>query len=327
MYWKDKSKIWPVGGHTGRHTHTQRHACLGICLQCHNEATSWSWALLRSSGEILTLPFPICWEETFHFWVWLSEKADSSCTGEPAFWINTDLLIQKAAKSPLVWWIQLQHWVMSWKITLHRPVKAPLHDQTQHYTSWQQSVVGSYPLTNFFKLSQLLAHIIQVTIVSLNPFWEWFYPWTIGRASWAFSALISTLWQLWPGLCGKCGLQGCTHNQHSPSVLAGRCWLRFRDTAELAAAVAPSVGWGHSNHTMCTMVALQTTLDAYFWLALLSRVLNVVNGCLSLQPKPASPEAGQLLHISRTPTWNAAIGVLQFHMHRWATCCCSVAGH
>lgn len=165
--------MWPVCVGIQARTHT-RTPCLGICVQLHNEAASWSWALLTSSGKIRTLPFPICWEETFHFWVWLSEKADSSCTEELVFWINTDLLIQKAVKSPLVWWIQLQHWVMSWKITLHRPVKAPLHDQTQHYTSWQQSVVGSYPLTNIFKPSQLLAHIIQVTIVSLNPLWEWF---------------------------------------------------------------------------------------------------------------------------------------------------------
>lgn len=117
------------------------------------------------------------------------------------------------------------------------------------------------------------------------------------------TAVTWAMWKLW--------LTGVQVLSTGP-VLAGRCWLRFRDNAELAAAVATRVGWGHPNHTMCTALVLQTTLDTYFWLALLSRVVNVVNGCLCLQPEQASPEAGQHLHVSHTPTWNAAIGVLQF---------------
>lgn len=193
-----------VGTQACMHTHTRTRVLWELLA-----ILKWSNLLelsSRSSGEILTLLFSICWEETFHFWVWLSEKADSSLTEKPAFWINTDSLIQKAVKSPLVWWIQLQRWVMSWKITLHRPVKAPLHDQTQHYMSWQQPMVASYPLTNFFRPSEVLACVTQVTIVSLSSLWEWLIckpsevflepfqlwsPQTMTTMTWA-------MWELWP---------------------------------------------------------------------------------------------------------------------------------
>jgi len=149
------------------------HACTHAHSQSQREATSWSCAL--SPGEVLTLLFSSCWEETFHFCAWRSEKTDSSPAEKPAFWINTDSFIQKAVKSPSVWWLQLQCWVMSWKITLHRPVKALLRDQTQHYTSWQQPVLESYPVTSFCKPSRLLACTVQATFVSQGPIWEWLH--------------------------------------------------------------------------------------------------------------------------------------------------------
>lgn len=250
-----------VWGHTGRHTRTH----VPWELQYHK----WSNLLdlsSGSSGEILTLLFSICWEETFHSWAWLSEKTDSSRTKKPAFWINTDLLIQKATKPPLIWQIHLQCWAMSWKITLHRPVKAPLHDQTQRYKSWQQSMVESYPLTNFFKPSQLLVCVIQVTIVTLSPLWEWLVCKPLGM-------LLEPL-QLWspnndnhdPGYVATVvrGVKMCQAQPLHPGqkMLAG---APVGD-AQLPTAVTPGLGWGHSNHITCTVEVIQATLDTYFWL-------------------------------------------------------------